>query len=445
MAEIFDRVPPQNVEAEQSVLGAMLLDEEAIVKAMEILEPGDFYRDAHSVIFEAVVNLEDRSEAVDTITVTDELRDANALEDIGGVSYITELANTVPTAANVEYYAKIVEEKALLRQLIRTSNEINQRAYKGVDEVDELLDWAEHQMFAITAKRNVRSYAHLREILVETFEHVEKLHTERGSVIGIPSGYPDLDKMTSGFHNSELIILAARPAQGKTTLCLNFASHAAVEAGVPVAIFSLEMARIQLAQRMLCGQANIDAHRMRTGYLSEEDWSKFSSALSTLSEADIIVDDTPGLGLMELRARARRMKSEHNIGMIIIDYMQLMDVRGHQENRQQEIATISRSLKALARELDVPVIALSQLSRAVTQRQGQRPKLSDLRESGAIEQDADVVMFIYHNPDREYENVVELIVAKQRNGPTGEVKLVFLKDVGKFVSLDPKYYAADEG
>lgn len=433
---LMDRVPPQNIEAEQSVLGSMLLDRNALIAATEILEAGAFYHDSHRVIFQAMIDLYNRAEPVDTVTLCEELRSHHQLEGVGGASYIAELSNAVPTAANVEYYARIVHEKSVLRRMLEASATIAKEVYDSEDEVDVLLDRAEKAIFDIAERRGEKQYAGLRDILVETFEHIEMLHSQKGEVVGVPTGFKDLDRMTSGFHPAELIILAARPSQGKTTLCLNIAMHAALEAKVPVALFSLEMAKVQLAQRLLCAEANVNAHRLRTGYLRDEDWPRLSRAFGRLSEAPIYIDDSPNLSIMEVRARARRMKSEHDIGLVVIDYLQLMHVKGRAENRQQEISEISRGLKALARELNAPVLALSQLNRQVEQRQDHRPQLSDLRESGAIEQDADLVSFIYHNPERENDSLVDIVVAKQRNGPTGSVQLVFLKEIGRFVNLD---------
>lgn len=440
MGMLLDKVPPQNIEAEQSVLGSMLLDRDAVIKASEILQPEDFYRQAHQAIYRAILALMDRSEAVDIITVSEELRQQKLLAEVGGVTYLTTLANAVPTAANVEHYARIVEEKAVLRRMINVATEVVRRAYAEEEEVETLLDHAQQQMFDLTQRRRRRTYASMRDILLETYEYIESLHRNKGEIIGVPSGFKDLDQLTSGFHPSEFIVLAARPSQGKSTILLNMAAHAAIYHRIPTAIFSLEMSRIQIAQRLLCAEARINSHRLRTGYLGDEDWPKLSTALGRLSEAPLWIDDTPNIAVMELRARARRLKAEHNIGLLLIDYLQLMHMKGQAENRQQEIAAISRSLKALAREIDCPVIAASQLSRAVEQRQDRRPQLSDLRESGAIEQDADVVLFIHHNPENA-ENVVDLILAKQRNGPTGTVQLVFLKEYGRFVNLEGKYVA----
>ncbi|MBX5475911.1 MAG: replicative DNA helicase [Clostridia bacterium] len=458
MDALADKIPPQNLEAEQSVLGSMLLEREAILRAAEILSDDSFYREAHRHVFRAILDLTDRNEAADIVTVGDELASRGLLEQVGGHAYLSELANAVPTAANVEYYARIVEEKALLRKLIQVSGEIARRAYSGTEDVTELLDYAEQQMFELSRDRKTRSWAFIRDVLVDTFDHIQRMFEKQGDVIGIPSGFRALDELTSGFHESELIILAARPSQGKTALALNMAAHAAVEHRIPVAIFSLEMSKEQLAQRMLCSEARVSSFKLRTGQLANEDWHRLSFALGKLGEAPIYIDDTPNMSVMDVRARARRLKADHGIGFIVIDYLQLMNTRGRAENRQQEISEISRSLKALARELKVPVLALSQLSRAVEQREGRRPQLSDLRESGAIEQDADVVLFIYHNPERaeQRETVsyggsrstvsqVELILAKQRNGPTGSVELVYFHDWTKFGAIDKSRAPASAG
>jgi len=437
-----ERVPPQNLEAEQSVLGAMLIEGEAIVRAAEILRPEDFYRDAHRRVFEAIIALSDRSEAVDLVTVTEELRRRGQLEEVGGASYLTTLANIVPTAANVEHYARIVEEKALLRNLISAATRVVTRAYEAQDEVAALVDEAEQVIFEISQRRSLAGYAHIKDILMDTFERIEYLYAHKGGVTGVPTGFKDLDELTSGLQPSDLVILAARPSQGKTTLSLGMARNAAVNHKIPVGIFSLEMGREALAQRLLCSEAGVDGQRLRTGYLAEQDWPRLSHALGRLSEAPIFIDDTPAISIMELRARARRMRAEHGIGFLIVDYLQLVQFRGRVENRQQEVAEISRALKALARELKLPVLACSQLSRAVEQREGRRPQLSDLRESGSLEQDSDVVMFIHFNPDSEHKNLAEIIVAKQRNGPTGSVDLVFLREFGKFQSVERRHKTA---
>ncbi|MDI3299637.1 MAG: replicative DNA helicase [Bacillota bacterium] len=441
MAVPVDRVPPQAIEAEQQVLGALLLDRDALVRIAVMLTPQDFYKEAHRVIYEAMLALFDRGQPVDVITLADELGRKDQLERAGGVAYLASLASSVATAANVDYHARIVQEKSMLRQLLAAVGEISASVFNSGEEVDTLLDQAENRIFQVSQRRQSRSYEPLRDVLIKTFEEIERLYTHRGEVIGIPSGFPDLDRLTSGWHPSELIIVAARPSQGKTALSLNMAAVAAVRYKVPVAIFSLEMSKEQLAQRLLCAEAQVPSVRLRTGTLSDDDWPKLSRALGRLSDAPIYIDDTPNISVLELRAKARRLKAERNIGMVVVDYLQLMRSHGRAESRQQEISEISRSLKSLARELSVPVVALSQLSRAVEQRQDRRPQLSDLRESGAIEQDADVVTFIYQNPEMESSNVVELILAKQRNGPVGSAQLVFLREIGKFVSLDRRQQA----
>jgi len=439
---LLERVPPQNTEAEQAVLGSMLIEKEAILTAAEALAPEDFYREAHAKIFSAIVTLTDRNEPVDLVTLTDELTRTNQIDSVGGVAYISTLANAVPTAANVDYYARIVEEKSILRRLIRASAQVAKLAYDGQDSAEAVLDQSEQLVFAIGQRRKRRSYEALSEVLKTAFEHIERLYHHKGSVIGVPTGFRQLDELTSGLHPSEFIILAARPSMGKTTLGLNIAASAALRHDVPSLVFSLEMAREQLAIRLLCSEAGIDQHRLRTGYLREDDWPKLSTALGQLSEAPIFIDDTPGISIVDLRSRARRLRAEKNIGLVVVDYLQLLQTRGRSENRQQEISEISRSLKALARELQCPVLAMSQLSRAVEQRTDRRPQLSDLRESGAIEQDADVVAFIWNNPERENENLMEIIVAKQRNGPTDTVPLVFLKRYARFV--DPSWRSEGE-
>lgn len=437
----MEKMPPQNLEAEQSVLGAMLIDSEAVVKVSEIIRPDDFYRDAHRHVYEAILSLNERNEAVDLITLTEELKQRGYLDQIGGAVYVAGLANSVPTAANVEFYARIVEEKALLRKLINTATRIAALGYESEEEPADLIDTAEKMIFELSQRRSRTAFSVLKNILMQTFDKIEDLYKNKGQITGVPSGFTDLDRLTSGFQPSDLIIVAARPSMGKTALCLNIAQFAAVRHQVPVAIFSLEMSKEQLVQRLLCSQAMVDQQRLRTGNLEEEDWKKLTKASGPLSQAPVYIDDTPGISVGELRAKARRLKAEKGLGLIIIDYLQLMTNSSRKnENRQQEISEISRSLKAVARELDVPVIALSQLSRAVEQRTDKRPMMSDLRESGSLEQDADIVMFIYrddyYNPESEKRGVSELIIAKQRNGPVGTVELGFLKEFTKFVNLD---------
>lgn len=437
-----DRVPPQNIEAEQSVLGAVLLDREAATVCSEILLPVDFYREPHRRIYEAVVALITRNEAADVITVGEELSRAGQLEAVGGLSYLSDLTAAVPATANAAHYARIVAEKALLRELLRAAGEIAEAVYAGAEDTDRLLDQAEARIFKIAeARRTGRSFVALKDVLMQAFSNLEHLYEHKGEVVGVPTGLAELDRLLTGMHPSELIILAARPSQGKTTLALNMAT-AAAHHGAGVGFFSLEMSADQLAMRLLCSEAGVPSERMRSGFLTDQDWPNISRALGSLSDVRLYIDDTPNIPIMDLRARARRMKAECGIDMLVVDYLQLMNTRGRAESRQQEIAEISRSLKALARELEVPVLALSQLSRAVETRENRRPQLSDLRESGAIEQDADVVMFIYQDPklaedpSRRFE--MELIVAKQRNGPTGPVPIVFRRDLGRFHDRSPR-------
>jgi replicative DNA helicase len=438
--EAAGRVPPQSIEAEQSVLGACLLDRDALVRCLETLVPEDFYREAHRRIFQSLGALAERGEAADVITVAEHLRNGGQIDGVGGVAYLAELANSVPTTANAIYYAQIVAEKALLRRLLSAAAEISASVYDASEEPETLVDRAENLIFRIAQeRRGQRSYVELKDLLVPAFDQISFLYEHKGEVLGVPSGLEKLDKLTTGFHASELCILAARPSQGKTTLALNIAAEAA-KRGVGVGFFSLEMAAEQLAMRLLCAEAGVASDKMRGGFLDDnKDWNRLAAALDRLSKAPVYIDDTPNISMMELRARARRMKAEHDIGLLIVDYLQLMHTRGRAESRQQEIAEISRSLKALAREVAIPILALSQLSRAVEQRDNRRPQLSDLRESGAIEQDADLVMFIYQNPEvlkdpnRAYE--MELIVAKQRNGPTGSVPVAFLRQMARFKDL----------
>ncbi|WP_123042624.1 replicative DNA helicase [Cohnella candidum] len=441
---VFDRVPPQNLEAEQAVLGAILLEAEALITAMERLRTEDFYSVSHQRIFDAIISLNEDNQPLDLITLTARLRDQGELEEVGGVSYLAKLIGAVPTAANVEYYAQIVEEKSMLRRLIRTATNIVTNGYAEGDDVGALLSEAEAKIMELSNRRSTTGFISIRDVLMDVFERVEHLYNHKGGVTGIPTGFPDLDKMTSGFQRSDLIIVAARPSVGKTAFALNIAQNVAVRAGETVAIFSLEMSAAQLVQRMICAESNVDAGRMRTGNLEGDDWEKLSMAIGSLSEAQIYIDDTPGITVADIRAKCRRLKKEKNLGMILIDYLQLIQGRGKAgENRQQEVSEISRTLKMIARELEVPVIALSQLSRGVEQRQDKRPMMSDLRESGSIEQDADIVGFLYrddyYDKETEKKNIIEIIIAKQRNGPVGTVELVFLKQFNKFVSLDRQH------
>lgn len=446
---LMDRVPPQNIEAEQAVLGAILLDSDALVTAMERVSSDDFYRGSHQRIFEAMIELAQEDEPVDLITLTARLQNKQELEEAGGVTYLSELANAVPTAANVDYYAQIVEEKSMLRRLIRTATQIVSNGYASSEDVGLMLNDAEQRILEISQRRSSSGFVSIRDVLMEVFERVEFLYSHKGGTTGIPSGFHDLDKMTSGFQRSDLIIVAARPSVGKTAFALNIAQNVGVRAKETVAIFSLEMGAAQLVQRMVCAESNVDAQRMRTGFLESDDWEKLTMAIGALSKANIYIDDSPGITVADIRAKCRRLKQEKGLGMILIDYLQLISGRGKGDNRQQEVSEISRTLKQIARELDVPVIALSQLSRGVEQRQDKRPMMSDLRESGSIEQDADIVAFLYrddyYDKETEKKNIIEIIIAKQRNGPVGTVELAFLKNYNKFVSLDRTHQEAAAG
>lgn len=438
---MMDRIPPHNHEAEQSVLGAIFLDPTALITASEILIPQDFYRISHQKIFQTMLDLSDHGKPIDLVTLTEELSSKKELEDVGGLSYLAELANAVPTAANVGHYAKIVEEKSILRRLIRVATSIVEDGYTREDEVEALLSEAEKKVMEVASRKNAGDFKHIKDVLVNTYDNIEQLQNRKGDVTGIPTGFKDLDKMTAGFQRNDLIIVAARPSVGKTAFALNIAQNVAIRAGENVAIFSLEMGAEQLVMRLLCAEGNIDAQALRTGALSTEDWGKLTMAMGSLSNSGIFIDDTPGVRVSELRAKCRRLAQEHGLGMILIDYLQLIQGSGKPgENRQQEVSEISRSLKALARELKVPVIALSQLSRGVEQRQDKRPMMSDIRESGSIEQDADIVAFLYrddyYDKESENKNMIEIIIAKQRNGPTGTVTLAFKKEFNKFINID---------
>jgi replicative DNA helicase len=445
MNDLFaDRLPPQNIEAEQAVLGAIFLEPSSLTVASEILIPEDFYRASHQKIFQVMLKLNDQGKAVDLITVTEELAASNMLEDTGGVSYLSELAASVPTAANIEYYARIVEEKSLLRRLIRTATAIAQDGYTREDEVDAVLEEAEKSILEVAQRKNAGTFQHIKDVLVQTYDNIEMLHNRKGDITGLETGFRELDKMTAGFQRNDLIIVAARPSVGKTAFALNIAQNVATKTGENVAIFSLEMGAEQLVMRMLCAEGNINSQRLRTGTLTDEDWGKLTMAMGSLSNAGIYIDDTPGIRISEIRSKCRRLKQEHGLGMVVIDYLQLIQGSGRPgENRQQEVSEISRSLKGLARELEVPVIALSQLSRGVEQRQDKRPMMSDIRESGSIEQDADIVAFLYrddyYDKDTENKDIIEIIIAKQRNGPVGTVELAFVKEYNKFVNLERRF------
>ena len=437
----FHKMPPQNIEAEQSVLGGILIENGAIHKVMEVLIPDDFYREAHQRIYNSLLDLSERDEPADLITLTNELRKKDQLDSIGGASYVASLIDTIPTAANIGYYARIVKEKSILRKLIEAATDIVTQGYEDREDVEGLLDEAERAIFQIAENRVRPSFYPIREIVKSSFKTLEKLYEKKELVTGIPSGFKNLDLITAGFQPSDLIIVAGRPSMGKTALCLNIAQYAAIEKKVPVALFSLEMSKEQLVLRMLCSEARVEGTRIRTGFLSESDWPKLTLAAGNLSDAPIFIDDTAALTILELRAKARRLKGEHGLGMLVVDYLQLMRGRTMIENRQQEISEISRSLKALAKELNLPVIAVSQLSRRSESREDKRPQMTDLRESGAIEQDADLILFIYRDEvyNRSEENPnrgkAEVIIGKQRNGPTGRIELAFLDKFTMFKEL----------
>ncbi len=439
------RLPPQNLEAEMSVLGGVLLENEALNRALEFLNADDFYRESHRKIFKALISLSEKSEPADLITITAVLKDRSELEEIGGSTYLATLVDYVPTAANIVYYCKLVKEKSVARKLIETSTEIATRGYEGGD-MEEILDQAEKAIFEISENRTRPSFFPVKEILKDTFKTIEKLYDRKELVTGVPTGYHDLDKMTAGMQSGDLVIIAGRPSMGKTAFALNLVEYATTHADnkVPAVVFSLEMSKEQLVQRMLCSVARVDAGRLRTGHLGESDWPKLTMGAGQLSEARIFIDDTPAISVLELRSKARRLKAEHGLGLIIVDYLQLM--RGsNTENRQQEISEISRSLKALAKELELPVIALSQLNRSLESRTDKRPMMSDLRESGAIEQDADVIMFVYRESvyceackkrdgscTENHDKDAEVIIGKQRNGPIGTVHLTFRGEFTRF-------------
>jgi|LSQX01.1.fsa_nt_gb replicative DNA helicase len=434
------RMPPYSLEAEQSVLGAMLIEKEVVPVVFEIIKSNDFYKENHTEIYEAMQDLFEKDEPIDLVTITEQLRIRDTLEEVGGIEYLTTIATALPTTANVKYYAQIVEEKSILRKLISASSEISQMSYEAGEEVDYILDQAEKKIFDILQKKDMQGFVPIKDVLAASFDKLEELYKNQGQIIGVPTGFVDLDKKTAGLHPADLILVAARPAMGKTSFALNVAQHAAIHAKVPVAIFSLEMSREQLVNRLLWSEALVDSQKIRTGSLEDEDWPRIAEAIGPLSEAPIYIDDTPGISVVEIRAKCRRLKLEKNLGLIVIDYLQLMQGRGRTENRQQEISEISRSLKILAKEINVPVITLSQLSRAPEARTDHRPILSDLRESGAIEQDADIVMFLYrdeyYNPETEKKNICECILAKHRNGPTGAVDLLWIGEYTKFVNLE---------
>lgn len=442
-----DRMPPQNVEAEQSVLGSLMIDKNAIIKIADLISPEDFYKDTHAKIFEAMLYLYESHEPIDLLSISNRLKETGHLEQVGGNSYLASLANTVPTAANIVHYAKIVEKKAILRKLIDNASQIVVNAYDEKNEVEDVLDEAERKIFAVSQKHIRQDFTSVKPILEEAFDRIDELSKNKGKLRGVPTGFRDLDKILSGLQESNLIILGARPSMGKSSFVMDIARQAAVQAKVPVGIFSLEMSKGELIDRLICSQARVDLWKMRTGNLSSsgenDDFSRIGHAIGVLSEAPIFIDDTAGLNVMEMRTMARRLQSEHGLGLIIIDYLQLIEGRSNVENRVQVVSEISRSLKGLARELRIPIIALSQLSRGVESREDQKPKLSDLRESGSIEQDADVVMFIYREDfakkNAEKTGIANIIIAKHRNGPIGEIELYFKQEYTSFQDMDTQH------
>lgn len=434
------KLPPHSKEAEQAVLGAILLDQDKLILVGDFIKAEDFYFRNHEIIYDAMVDLYDRATPIDTVTVHQYLSDKNLLDEAGGAVYLADLGNNVPFLENIEHYGRIIEEKSILRKLIQAATTIAQTGYSGDNEVAEILDSAERKIFEVSQRKIGKAFAQIKDVLPETVDRIEKLSKERGKVTGIATGYSELDRMTSGFQKSDLIILAARPSVGKTAFALNIAQNIGVHTEETVAIFSLEMSKEQLVQRMLSAESHVDSQRLRTGQLLDDEWPRLTQGMSQLSKAKIFIDDSAMMTVMEMRAKLRRLQSEHGLGIVIIDYLQLMHSHRRSENRQQEISEISRGLKALARELNVPVIALSQLSRSIEQRSNKKPLLSDIRESGSIEQDADIVGFLsredYQNDEAEENKIIEVIIAKHRNGPIGEVQLLFLKEINRFVNLD---------
>lgn len=445
------KLPPQSIEAEMSILGGILLENEAINRVLDVLVPEDFYRETHRKIMRAMIELNEHREPCDLITLTTMLKKRGDLEEVGGGAYLATLVDFVPTAANIAYYSKIVKEKAILRTLIFAATEIITQGYDEQVEIEQLLDNAQKNIFDISENKLKPAFYQVSAILKDTIKNIEALYEKKDHVTGVPTGYQDLDDKTAGFQRGDLIIIAGRPSMGKTAFALNIAQYAAIHAqpNQPVALFSLEMSKEQLVTRLLCSEARVDASRLRTGHLLETDWHKLTRGASALHEAKIFIDDTPAISVLEMRAKSRRLKAEHNVGMIVVDYLQLMRGGSNPESRQQEISEISRSLKALAKELEVPVVALSQLNRGLESRTDKRPMMSDLRESGAIEQDADVVMFIYredkYNENSLSKNMAKILIEKHRNGPTGGVDLYFDEQRVSFRNLDKGEYGTEAG
>ena len=435
------RIPPNDVEAEQAILGCMLTDKDSVIAAMEKLKEEDFYREDNKAIYSAMLSLYGRAEPIDIITVKAELVENGKFDQVGGLEYLAVLPEKVPTTTNVDKYIKIVEEKALLRNLIKTANDMIAAGYDQTEDVEDIINIAEKKIFDIMQNKSAKGYTPIKDVLIGTFAELERLYNQKGYITGVETGFNDLDFKTSGFHKSDLIIISARPAMGKSAFAINIATHAAVNNNVPVVIFNLEMSKEQVANRILCSEAMVDSNKIRTGKIDDNEWIKLANASGRLAEAPIYIDDTPGISIMEIRARCRKLKLEKDIGLVVIDYLQLVQGSGKKNSsREQEISEISRSLKILAKELDIPVIALSQLSRGAEKRDDKRPMLSDLRESGAIEQDADIVMFLYrddyYNEDSEKKNIAEVILAKHRGGSTGTVELLWLGNYTKFANLE---------
>lgn len=430
------RIPPHSVESEQSILGSILLDKDAIITVAETITPSDFYKDAHRVIYESMMALNNKNEPIDMVTLTDELRKKGYLDDIGGVTYLTSLSTIVPTTSNVKYYADIVKEKSVLRQLIKASNDIINLGYGSGESAENVLDFAEKKIFDISQERTNDDFKPINQVLMDTYDMIESIYSNKSDVTGVTTGFKDLNKKINGLQRTDLILVAARPAMGKTAFALNLVQNAAIKGNASVAVFSLEMSKEQLAQRMIAAQSNVELKKMKTGTLNDADWPRIISAMAVMSDAKIFIDDTPGIKINELRSKCRKLKMEQGLDLVMIDYLQLMESDSKNESRQQEISKISRSLKILAKELDCPVVALSQLSRAPEQRADHRPVLSDLRESGAIEQDADIVMFLYrdeyYHSDSEKKDLAEVIIAKNRHGETGSVELVWMGSIQRF-------------
>jgi len=439
----IEKIPPQSNDAEMAVLGSMLLEESAISQAIELLDETSFYKDAHKKIFNVIISIYSQSKPVDLVTTTELLKKQKMLDDVGGASYIASLTETVPTSANIKHYARIVREKYVMRSLISTGTQIVAEAYKEESNPEELLDRSEKMIFDITTRKAEPSSVSLKELVKDSIETIDGLYQRKENITGVATGFHEFDIMTAGMQPSDLVIVAGRPSMGKSALATCIAEHAGMIEKIPTVIFSLEMAKEQLVQRMLCSHAKVDFHKVRTGFLSQSDWPKLTNAAGKLAESPIFIDDTPSISALELRAKARRLKSQHDIGLVIVDYLQLMRSTVSSDNRQQEISEISRALKALAREVRAPVIAISQLSRAVESRADRRPQLSDLRESGAIEQDADLVTLLlreeYYNPTPENRGIAELIIAKQRNGPVGSLNLAFIKEYTRFENLTRRH------